>query len=146
MKDIIQEAYIMIDNDDYACAVIRDGRIVDARKGRGVSPVLKLYDEKLLDGAVIVDKIIGKASAMILSHASVSEVYGEVVSESAIAWFEKLSIPCHPRTVTDRILNRTQTGLCPMEMTVMDIDNAEEGIAALRNTLARLIMQANSKT
>ena len=40
------------------------------------------------------------------------------------------------------IVNRTNTGMCPMEMTVKDIDDLNEAEAALRNKVRELAAQA----
>ncbi|MBR3992234.1 MAG: DUF1893 domain-containing protein, partial [Anaerotignum sp.] len=42
------------------------------------------------------------------------------------------------RTEVEYIINRTKTGMCPMEQTVLDVEDAEEAYEALRNKLAEL--------
>ncbi len=41
-------------------------------------------------------------------------------------------------TLADRIHNRTNTGFCPMEEAVWDIEDLQEGLQAVRDKVAQL--------
>lgn len=128
----------LIENEGYACVVIKDGKIAEKIIGRGIKPVMQLYEANALEGAAVADKVIGKASAVILSMGKVSEVYGAVMSEDAAAWFADAGIPFEAGTVTKQIMNRTLTGMCPMEMTVKELSDPEEMVRALKAKIAEL--------
>ena len=65
----------------------------------------------------------------------VSEVYAFVMSISAIEILEKHGIKYSFATETDRIVNRTGDGVCPMELATAGID---EPAAALEKIKAKL--------
>lgn len=137
-RSAILSAINLIDQDTAACVVIKDNTLVRTEYGRGIGPLLCLYDSGLLKNAVVVDKVIGKASAMILSQGGASECYGITVSKGAVDWMKARHIPFSYRTCVDSITNRTGHGICPMEQTVASIDNSEEGLTALRKKLEEL--------
>lgn len=101
--------------------------------GRGIAPVLKLMAERGdLSGHSAADIIVGKAAAMLFIKAGISAVHGRVMSEAGKKYLEERGIPCTWDTLTEKIINRAGTDVCPMEKTVADIEDAELGYKALR--------------
>ena len=125
----------LIAEETAVCVVLQDGIIVRTEKGRGVAPVLQLLDEGILQGSTVVDKVIGKATAMILSHGGCDACHAGVISEPALSWLKEHDIAVTYETCVPLIQNRTGDGVCPMEQTVQNIDDAERAIAALREKL-----------
>lgn len=72
-------------------------------------------DKNILNGAVIADKVIGKAAASLLVVAGVKEIYANVISELAISVFKKNSINYKYNNKVKYIINNEGTGMCPME-------------------------------
>jgi hypothetical protein len=100
--------------------------------GRGIAPVLKLMAERGdLSGHSAADVIVGKAAAMLFVKAGISAVHGRVMSEAGKKYLEERGIPCTWDTLTEKIINRAGTDVCPMEKTVADIEDAELGYKAL---------------
>ena len=60
------------------------------------------------------------------------------MSESGKAFLEAHGIPCTYDILTQRIINRQGTDICPMEKTVAEIDDAEKGYTALRQRLEEM--------
>ena len=100
--------------------------------GRGISPMMKfIAGGKDLAGYSAADVIVGKAAAMLFVKSGIIRVHGRVMSESGREYLESHGIPCSYDTLTDRIINRQGTDICPMEKAVADIVDAEAGYAAL---------------
>ncbi|MBQ8921860.1 MAG: DUF1893 domain-containing protein [Oscillospiraceae bacterium] len=107
--------------------------------GRGISPMMRLIAEgKDLRGFSAADVIVGKAAAMLFVKAGVVSVHGNIMSESGRAYLTAHGIPCTCGTLTERIINRQGTGVCPMEQTVAALSDPEEGYAALCRRLAEM--------
>ena len=101
--------------------------------GRGIAPVLELMAERGdLSGHSAADIIVGKAAAMLFVKAGITAVHGRVMSEAGRKYLEERGIPCTWDALTERIINRDGTDVCPMEKTVADIEDAELGYRALR--------------
>lgn len=95
---------------------------------RGVAPLMKLLsDDRLqLKGALVADKVIGKAAALLMTYGYVKEVYTPIISTPAIEVFKRHGIKTHYDIIVERIINRKGDGLCPMETLCLNIDDPEE--------------------
>lgn len=72
-------------------------------------------DSNALKGAIIADKVIGKVAGSILVAAGVKEIYADVISKLAIPVLEENNIKYEYFKKVDYIVNKTNTGMCPME-------------------------------
>ena len=126
-------------NGDVTLVISKNGEIITSRY-HGVRPVLQFLSEgDLLEDADVADRVIGKASAMLLIKGKVKSVYGQVMSEAAIQTLEAYGIPYSYGEKVPYIVNNDGTDMCPMEKTVRDIDSLEEAEIALRNKVKELM-------
>lgn len=130
----------MILTGEAECAVVRSGEIVAVEKGRGISPLLKLYDEQgaLMKDAVVVDKVIGRAAAFITIKGGATEVYGKIMSQDAKALLEEHQIKVSHDLLVPYILNNQRNGLCPLEDSVKGIKEPDAALKAMRQRLKEL--------
>jgi len=138
------EARRMIRERRAECVVIRDGKL-HVKRGRGVMPLLEFHDggDRLLKGAAVVDKVIGRAAAAVLISGGARAVYGETMSEDGRAFLRKYGIRTAHGRLVPRILNADRSGLCPLEQSVVGIGDPERAVRALRKRVAEL--RAKSK-
>jgi riboflavin transporter FmnP len=122
------------------CIAIKDGEIAYQESGRGVAPLIDLYENKkeVLAGAYVLDKVIGKAAAMILVLGGAKKVYGERMSQSAIDYLKAHHVKCAYGEKLGMILNLAGTGICPLENSVLNIEDPLEGYNKLAETLGAL--------
>lgn len=138
MTDTLKFALEILKQGDYTC-VLTDGSETVTSKERGVLPLIKLYDSKKDFSAFsAADKVIGKAAAMVYVLLGVKEIYSLVISDAAAVVFSCNGIAFYCDKKVPRILNRTNTGFCPMEEAVKDIDNPYDGLNAVREKLKAL--------
>lgn len=142
-KNIINSAKNLIANGKATCVVIRDGQIINIDSGKGIKPVITLYEQGLFADSTVVDKIIGKATAMILVLGKVKACHGVTVSKNALKYLTEHNVFVTFDTCVDNIINRSGDGICPMEQTVKDIDSPEEALAALKSKLKELSINKN---
>lgn len=111
---------------------------------KGIKPLLTELDKDInfFVNAAVADRVIGKAAALLMVLAKVNEVYAAVISLPAISVFERFSIPFSFGKKVDRIENRTNTGLCPMESLCMDIDDPNAAFAVLKQALSNMVKPA----
>lgn len=104
----------------------------------GIKPVIvpMCEDISFFKGLSVADKLIGKASAMLLCLSGVKEVYTPVLSKSGKEIFEKYGVSYEYDELAEYIINRKGDGMCPMELTVKDIDDPKEAFEALKRKLA----------
>jgi len=137
----ISAALELMSREPISCVVMQNGTTVYTADGRGVSPLLRLYDNSpnTLKEAFVVDKIIGKAAAMLLVLGGAVRVYGVVMSVPGCAYLEQHGIETAYDRRVDFITNRDRNGICPIEGAVLDIDDPHEGLTAIRATIDRLM-------
>lgn len=136
MKDITKAKTIL--ESGYTCVLVK-GKMSFTSKRNGIVPMVKfLNDEIDLEGFSVADKIVGKAVAMLFVLAEVKEVYAEVLSKTAISVLEANGIAYSYKILTDNIINRQGTGLCPMEETVKDIFDCKQAYEKIKVKLASL--------
>ena len=106
---------------------------------KGIAPMMKLIAAGTdLRGYSAADLIVGKAAAMLFVKAGIVSVFGRVMSEAALRYLEQHALAASYDTLTEKIINRLGTDICPMEKTVETIEDADEGYAALCQKIAEL--------
>lgn len=137
-RTALYSAMNLISQNTASCVVIKENTIVRTECGRGITPVIKLYEEGVLEGALVVDKIVGKAAAMILTLGGVRACYGVTMSRAAYQWLEQHAVQTDCKTQVEAIINREGDGPCPMEQTVQELNDEETALAAVRKKLEEL--------
>ncbi len=115
----------------HSLIVVKDNRktIYD---GRGIRPLINLIEQEGFNGAFVADKVIGKASALLLVYGGAAEVYTPVISKPAVKIFKDNNIKYSADKTVDNVINREGTDLCPMEKKVKNIDNPEKAYLLFR--------------
>ena len=121
LKDILLKG-------NHTIVIYKSDASVIVSNDRGVAPLLKLLNEDAsqLRGSIVVDKVIGKAAALLMVYAGIKEVYTPVISEPAVEVFTNHKVEVTYDKVVERIINRKGDGLCPMETLCIDIDDSKE--------------------
>lgn len=83
-KSAVHSAINLISEGTASCVVIKENTIVKTQCDRGIGPVIRLYESGILQDAFVVDKIIVKAAAMIMTLGGVKGCYGVTMSKSAL--------------------------------------------------------------
>lgn len=141
METLIQEQMEQILHHGQSIALIKNHNVIFTDRSRGVMPLLKLLDQQpeLLRDALVVDKIIGKAAAMLLTLGGVKEIHTYMLSRNGRAFLERHHIPVTAQCDIDMIQNRQKDGICPFEKSVLDTEDLEEAHARLKATARRLM-------
>lgn len=138
MKTDLTKAKDMLDSGKYTCVLCK-GDAVYTSTERGVKPLLGWLDSGTdLKGFGAADKVVGKAAAFLYVLLGVDEVYAYVMSESAVKTFAEYGIRTQCDTCVKAIRNRTDTGFCPMEEAVSDIDEPQQAKNAVLDRLAQM--------
>ena len=115
----------------HTICLCKDGNCVYSEK-RGIAPMMSfIASETNLSGFSVADIVVGKAAAMLFLKCGIVAVYAKTLSESGKAVLEKHGIPFEYETLTEKIINRNGTDICPMEKAVSDCDDAEEAYLLL---------------
>ena len=106
----------------------------------GIKPVINKLNEDIyyFKGLKVADKIIGKASAMLLCLSQVKEVYCVVLSLGGKEILEKHNVNYHYDELVENIINRRGDDICPMEKTVKDVDDLYQAYELLNEKVKNI--------
>lgn len=138
MSEDLEKAKQILAQGAYTCVLCRGDTVYRASE-RGIAPLLALLDgDADTWGCSAADKVVGKAAAMLYCLLGVRRVHGSVMSLEAARLLRHNGVEAYWDTLTDAIRNRARDGLCPMEIATETIDDPEQALPVLRQTLARL--------
>ena len=102
---------------------------------RGVADLLQLISDQpqRLKGAVVADKIIGKAAAALMATGGVIEVHTNIICTPARDLLEKEGIAVYATEEVPQILNRDKSSMCPIDTQREGIETIEECVQILQN-------------
>jgi hypothetical protein len=92
-----------------------------------------------MKGAFVLDKVIGKAAAVILVLGGIREAYGEVMSAAGRGYLAAHGIITECGTLVENITNKSGDGLCPIEGSVLEIGDPAECLERIRSTVKNLM-------
>lgn len=96
---------------------------------RGVADLLCLLRDEpdTLRGAWIADKVVGKAAASLMILGGVAALHTDVISRPALDLFSRhTGAEVSYDTVADYVINRTNTGMCPLETRCLNLSMPTE--------------------
>ncbi len=136
-KNLIKAKGLLCAND-YTCVIQNEDCVYTSRE-RGVNPLLAWVNEDVdFAGFSAADKVVGKAAAFLYVLLRVEAVYAKIISAPAVQILEKYDIQVFYDEKVEAIRNRTNTGFCPMETTVWEIENPKEALEAIRQKASEL--------
>jgi hypothetical protein len=119
----------------HSCVLCKGESIYTSNRP-GLAPLLEWLDVGVnLSGYSAADKIVGKASAMLLLLVKVKEVYTPVIGRAGAELLSRHGVSVSADTLVEYITNQQKTGPCPMEMAVEKIDDPILAIKSIRNKL-----------
>lgn len=124
----------MLNEQGLSLLVYNNGELT-THANRGVQDLLQLISEQpeRLQGAVVADKIIGKAAAAIMAFGGVKEVHTNIICIPAKQLFEAQGIPVFANEEVPMILNRDKSSMCPIDTQIANIESIEECVERLEN-------------
>jgi hypothetical protein len=132
MKNNLTNGIDILNSGQYTCVLCK-GEIIYTSTERGIKPLLDWLDSGInLKGFSAADKIVGKAASFLYILLEVKEVYAHVITEEAIKLLTEFGINTQYDVCVKNIINRTGTGICPMEETVRELSVPADAEKALR--------------
>jgi len=129
----------MLTKSDWSIVVVRDGDVLIKKKGDGIRPILETMEELKdeIQGSIVGDRILGKASALLCRYSKVKGVYSPQATKTAIAVLIIANIPSQIDEMIPYIKNRGGSDVCPFEKMLSDIDSPEVAYELLKEKALR---------
>jgi len=117
--------------------IYKDGRLLFESSSRGIRPHLEAIDKHsdMLKDTVFVDKIVGRAAALLILYSRPLKVFATVISSSGKALFEESNLRYQFEEEVDNIKMRDGRIFCPFERMVQSISDPTE---AYREILVKM--------
>lgn len=104
---------------------------------RGIAPMMDLIAQGVdLTGYCVADLVVGKAAALLFVKCGIKKVFAKTLSEHAERILQLYGIDCEYETLTEKIINRAGTDICPMEKAVLNCDHPGQAYAILKEKLS----------
>lgn len=143
MTETLEQVKTALHRHHSTCVILtKDGRMLESARP-GVAPLTDWLqkDPELLRGASVADRVIGKAAALLMLYGGVKEVYADVISEHAALCLGERCVPFYEGERVPCIVNRTRTGMCPMEKLCLDTNLPREAYARVLRKQEELARQ-----
>lgn len=138
MNNDLEKAKFVMKKEGCTCVLVKGDAIYKSTE-RGVKPLLQWLSQNTdFSGFSCADKAVGKAAAFLYVLANVKEVYAPIMSEGAVEVFLKYKIHYTYDLLVKSIINRTKTGMCPMELAVLNITEPKEALEAIKKRFDEL--------
>ena len=127
----------VLSTTDASIVVVKNSQIIIKKIGKGIKPIMETINEldNDMQGCIVGDRILGKASALLCRYANVKAVYSPQGTKTAIAILIIGGIACQVDEMIPYINNRDGTGLCPFEKMLEGITSPDEAYKILKNNI-----------
>ncbi len=105
------------DINGWTFIVIKNEKIIFRSKSQGLEPLIFClrHRKKDLAGAIVFDKIVGQAAALLLVLGKVKKVITPLASQKALDYLRKNKVRVIYKSKVRHILNKKKDDFCPME-------------------------------
>ena len=136
--DEYMDELIQMLHEEHLTCIVKQKKEIYKEYSNGIKPILNLLNCNHLEDALLADKVIGKAAALLMVYGKISAVHTDILSEHAKKIFDQYKIPYTYDLLVPYIINRTKTGMCPMEETVLNIDDPAIALEKLQQKVKEL--------
>ena len=136
MKEKIKELVKILDENNFSVVGYDNGKIVSSEK-KGVAPLLDFYKQNHVN-MICCDKVVGKAAAIIHILLGSKYLHCHIISQKAIDILDKYGMQYSYDTKVDYILNRSKSGMCPLEKATEKCEDVNQGYKIIIETLNQL--------
>lgn len=114
--------------------LVRNHGVTTRHENRGVQDLLSLIESQpeRLKGAVVADKMVGKAAAALMIAGGVREVHTNLICTEARKLFEQAGVSVFAKEEVPMILNRDRSGQCPIDNRLNDVVTVEDCVRILQ--------------
>lgn len=123
----------------YSCVIANDGSI-RTFKQPGIADLYDLLqqDVSFLQGAIVADKVVGKAAATLMILGNIQQVYADIISQSALELLQNTDIQVDFGQLVPFIENRDKTGWCPLESACFEIKSTKDIFPIIQNFISNI--------
>ena len=111
----MEEIVKILNEGGFSCVIKNNATRTFSRRGVADLYELLTTEPSFLNGALIADKVIGKAAAALMILGGVRQIYTHRISSPALTLLREAGIELDFKEEVPFIQNRDKTDWCPME-------------------------------
>ncbi len=142
---VLEQRIALLDERKKTCILMNHGTIIYESDAFGVKPLRVLrqsgFKKQEGDHLILIDRVIGKGALILAELIGVDEIFTPLTSEFAIQYSHQIDLPLTWKTRVPMIENRTRTGMCPIERSVLDTSDPQIGEQNIEAAIAFLMQQ-----
>jgi len=122
-----------LNNTGNSLMIYRGGRLIFQSASKGIRPHLEAIEThgEALHGTFMVDKIVGRAAALLILYSEAAEAHAQVLSRPGKQVLDQQGLPTMYEELVDHIKMKDGSIYCPFERMVQDISDPAEAYAAI---------------
>jgi hypothetical protein len=132
-------AYVQrLDREGLNLIILKANHTLFTSHREGMRPLLDAIHScgrDQLANSIVIDKIVGKAAALLISYFQAKAVHCGVLSEPARKALDQHGIEYFYQQLLPTIMNKSGTDICPFEKTVLEVDDPSDGYNLLLTKL-----------
>jgi phosphatidylglycerophosphatase A len=135
----IELARSLLEEEKWNLVIVKGGQVLFTSRERGIAPFFQVVQSigRNLHNAVVADRIVGLAVAMLCLHARIASVYGSIASQGALDMLKKKGVAVSSQNIVPHISNYDGTDLCPFEKLAGSCQRPSQLLAALQSLFAK---------
>lgn len=100
---------------------------------RGVADLFELSasNPSFLRDAEVADRVVGRGAAFLFVRGNVARIYARIISSGALGVLRRGGVEVDFDAEVSNIVNRTGTGICPVEQLTSATDSPDEAFALI---------------
>lgn len=126
-----------------SCLIFSGMELIYTSPHSGVKPLLEFLklDQTVYpkESLVLLDQVTGKASYLLAVYLGIKTIYTPLASLMAIDAARTHNTILHYETSVPFIMNRDKTSLCPLEASVLLVEDPDDALSVLTDTIHRLM-------
>jgi len=122
-----------LDKTGNSLMIYSHGQLIFQSTSKGIRPHLEAIDKhgESLRGTLMVDKIVGRAAALLILYSEAAEAHTQVLSRPGKQVLDMHGLPTSYVELTDHIKLKDGSIYCPFERMVQGVTDPGEAYAAI---------------
>lgn len=126
---------------DKTIIIYKDKEVVFTSEYKGVRPMMeymKAYGPSQ-EPLTVVDRIMGRGAVMLAVLINAKTIKTPMISKTALDLAKIHGLKVEADKIVPYVINREGNGRCPIETSVLGIEDVQEGYEAIKAAIAKLM-------
>jgi hypothetical protein len=127
-----------LDKYNLSIIIMSGSKTLYSSGASGIKPLVEAIDKlgrRVLKDSTVVDKIIGKASALLICYFGAKKAIAKVMSSGGLRVLDLYGVEHIADTLVNEIRNRTDTDFCPFEKLVLNVERPADAFRLMKQQL-----------